>query len=286
MKNYLPFTYDKKNSVDKKKSTNPKILLIAYSKEMRQFIKSELYTKFDMIEANDGIEGWEYMQNNLIDIVISDVMMTEVDGIQFCKKIKNNINTCHIPFIIITTKSSLVDLIERMETSADAFVFKPFNPKTLLFKVEKLIEQKKTLKDKFSKSLNFEAKEMVLISADERLMQKAVNLVKDNISNPELTIEDLGSELGMSRVHTYRKIKALTNMTPSEFIRTIRIKQASYLLSQNKINISEVAYAVGFRSHQYFTKCFQDYFRMSPSDYSQRIYNESINVDVKSVNIA
>jgi len=107
------------------------------------------------------------------------------------------------------------------------------------------------------------------MSADERFLQKAIDLVKENISNSNLNIEEMGTELGMSRVHLYRKLKALTNLTPSEFVRTIRLKQAAYLLSQNKINISEVAYAVGFSSHQYFTNCFQNYFNMSPTEYSQ-----------------
>jgi AraC-like DNA-binding protein len=121
---------------------------------------------------------------------------------------------------------------------------------------------------------------MTLTSSDERIVQKAINLVKENISNSGLKIEDLGSKLGMSRVHTYRKLKELTNLTPTEFIRTIRMKQAAYLLIQNKVNVSEIAYAVGFNSHQYFTNCFQNYFGMSPTDFCQRKHKESIGVAI------
>ena len=155
----------------------------------------------------------------VLGLIISDVMMPRMDGIQFCKKIKTDISTSHIPVILLT-------------------------------------------------------------SADERFLQKTINLVKDNISNTELNIEDMGTELGMSRVHLYRKLKALTNQTPSEFVRTIRLKQAAYLLTQNKINISEVAYAVGFSSHQYFTNCFQNYFSMSPTEYSHQNQEGTKVIDI------
>jgi len=153
----------------------------------------------------------------------------------------------------------------------------------LLVRIEKLIELRQNLLNKFSKSINFEAKEMTLTSADERFLQKAINLVKENISNSDLNIEEMGTELGMSRVHLYRKLKSLTNQTPSEFVRTIRLKQAAYLLSQNKINISEVAYAVGFSSHQYFTNCFQNFFNMSPTEYSQQHQSSNKPVDLDKI---
>jgi AraC-like DNA-binding protein len=187
-----------------------------------------------------------------------------------CKKIKTDIHTCHIPVILLTARTSVENRIEGLETGADSYIPKPFHPRHLLVRVEKLIELRQNLMNKFSKTVSFEAKEMTLTSADERFLQKAMNLVKENLSNSDLNIEDMGTELGMSRVHLYRKLKALTNQTPSEFVRTIRLKQAAYLLAQNKLNISEVAYAVGFSSHQYFTNCFQNYFNMSPTEYCQK----------------
>ena len=271
---------DKKTTKDKKNSKKYKILVVEDDHEIRSYIKSEFHDRYEMIEALDGMEGWEMAQSQMPDLIISDVMMPRLDGIQFCKKIKTDISTSHIPVILLTARTSIENRIEGLETGADSYIPKPFNPKHLMVRVEKLIELRQNLMAKFSKSINFEAKEMTLTSADERFLQKAINLVKDNISNSELNIEDMGSELGMSRVHLYRKLKALTNQTPSEFVRTIRLKQAAYLLSQNKINISEVAYAVGFSSHQYFTNCFQNYFKMSPTDYSQKNQEERKAVDM------
>ncbi|MDP4225419.1 MAG: DNA-binding response regulator, partial [Bacteroidota bacterium] len=189
---------------------------------------------------------------------------------QLCKKIKTNILTCHIPVILLTARTSIENRIEGLETGADSYIPKPFHPQHLRIRIEKLIELRQNLMAKFSKSISFEAKEMTITSADERFLQKAMDLVKANISNPNLNIEEMGNELGISRVHLYRKLKALTNQNPSEFVRIIRLKQAAYLLKQNKLNISEVAYAVGFNSHQYFTNCFQNYFGMSPTEYSNK----------------
>jgi signal transduction histidine kinase/ligand-binding sensor domain-containing protein/DNA-binding response OmpR family regulator len=262
---------DKKSKQKEKKiSKRYKILVVEDDHEIRSYIKSELNDFYDVIEAFDGADGYEMAQSQMPDLIVSDVMMPRMDGIQLCKKIKSDLSTSHIPVILLTARTSIESRIEGLEMGADSYIPKPFNPKHLLVRVEKLIELRESLLRKFSKSINFEAKEMTLTSADERFLQKAINLVKDNISNSDLNIEDMGSELGMSRVHLYRKLKALTNQTPSEFVRTIRLKQAAYLLAQNKINISEVAYAVGFSSHQYFTNCFQNYFNMSPTEYSHK----------------
>jgi YesN/AraC family two-component response regulator len=227
------------------------------------------------VEAVDGEEGLQMAQNEMPDLIISDIMMPKMDGIQFCKAIKTNLTTCHIPVILLTARTSVENRIEGLETGADSYIPKPFHPQHLRIRVKKLIELRQTLISKFSKTVGFEAKEMTLTSADERFLQKAIELVKENISNPNLNIEEMGTELGMSRVHLYRKLKALTNQTPSEFVRTIRLKQAAYLLAQNKANVSEIAYIVGFSSHQYFTNCFQNYFNMSPKEYSKKgIYTE------------
>ena len=247
-----------------------KILIVEDDFEVRNYIKTELMDNYEIYEAIDGIEGWNITKEKLPDLIISDVMMPRMDGIQFCKKVKTDVNTSHIPVILLTARTSIENRIEGLETGADSYIPKPFHPQHLKIRVEKLIELRTNLISKFSKTVSFEAKEMTLTSADERFLQKAINLVKENIANPDLNIEDMSSELGMSRVHLYRKLKALTNQTPSEFVRTIRLKQAAYLLSQNKINIFEVAFAVGFSSHQYFTNCFQNYFNMSPSEYGKK----------------
>jgi signal transduction histidine kinase/ligand-binding sensor domain-containing protein/DNA-binding response OmpR family regulator len=265
----------KANGHNNPSSKKAKVLVVEDDYEIRKYIKMELLDHYEILEASDGIEGWSIAHKSMPDLIISDIMMPRMDGIQFCKKIKTEISTSHIPVILLTARTSIENRIEGLETGADSYIPKPFHPKHLLVRVEKLIELRQNLIRKFSKSISFEAKEMTLTSADERFLQKAMDLVKKNLSNADLNIEEMGSELGMSRVHLYRKLKALTDQTPSEFVRTIRLKQAAYLLAQNKLNISEVAYTVGFNSHQYFTNCFQNYFNMSPTEYGQKNMLES-----------
>jgi signal transduction histidine kinase/CheY-like chemotaxis protein/AraC-like DNA-binding protein len=252
----------------KKTSKNYKILIVEDDHDVRNYLKSELGEFYDLYEANDGIEAWPIIKDKMPDLVISDVMMPRMDGIQLCKKIKTEVNTSHIPVILLTARTSIENRIEGLETGADSYIPKPFHPQHLKIRVEKLIELRQNLINKFSKSISFEASEVTLTSADEKFLQKAINLVKENIANPDLNIEDMSAELGMSRVHLYRKLKALTNQTPVEFVRTIRLKQAAYYLAQNKLNVSEIAYSVGFSSHQYFSNCFQNFFKMSPKEYS------------------
>jgi signal transduction histidine kinase/ligand-binding sensor domain-containing protein/DNA-binding response OmpR family regulator len=259
-----------KNLNDKKKLPKPTVLIVEDEFEIRTYIKSELLDQYNIIEAIDGEEGWRAAQKEMPDLIISDIMMPKMDGIELCKNIKTNLKTSHIPVILLTARTSIENRIEGIETGADSYIPKPFHPQHLLIRVEKLIELRRVLINKFSKSIGFEAKEMTLTTPDEKFLQKAMDLVKENISNTELNIEDMGSELGMSRAHLFRKLKALTNQNPSEFVRTIRLKQAAYLLSQKKISISEVAFSVGFSSHQYFSNCFQNYFGMSPTEYSQK----------------
>jgi signal transduction histidine kinase/ligand-binding sensor domain-containing protein/DNA-binding response OmpR family regulator len=257
----------------KKTNKHYKILIVEDDYDVRTYIKSELAESYDILEACDGMEGWNLAKEKMPDIIISDVMMPRLDGIQLCKKIKTEVNTSHIPVILLTARTSIENRLEGLEMGADSYIPKPFHPQHLKIRIEKLIELRQNLINKFSKSVSFEASEMTLTSADERFLERAITLVKENIANSELNIEDMSVELGMSRVHLYRKLKALTNQTPSEFVRTIRLKQSAYLLSQNKLNISEVAYAVGFSSHQYFTNCFQNYFNMSPTEYSLKEKN-------------
>ena len=252
----------------KKTHKSHKILVAEDDYDVRTYIKSELGEYYDIYEATDGVEAWAIIKDKMPDLVISDVMMPRMDRIQLCKKIKTEINTSHIPVILLTARTSIENRMEGLETGADSYIPKPFHPQHLKIRVEKLIELRQNLINKFSKSISFEASEVTLTSADEKFLQKAINLVKENIANPDLNIEDMSTELGMSRVHMYRKLKALTNQTPNEFVRTIRLKQAASYLAQNKLNVSEIAYSVGFSSHQYFSNCFQSYFKMSPKEYS------------------
>ena len=246
------------------------ILIIEDDIDILNYLEDELSEFYQIIKANNGTDGWKLAFDRIPDLIVSDIMMLGIDGLQLCKKVKSTIETSHIPVILLSARTMIEQEIEGLETGADEYIHKPFHPRLLKLKVDKIIEARETLKQQFAKNTSFTAKEMTVTSADEKFLQKAIDFVKENLADTELNIEKMSSALAISRVHLYRKLKAITNQNPTEFIRTIRLKQAAYLLSLGKLNVSEIAYSVGFNSHQYFTNSFQKYFNMSPTEYSQK----------------
>ena len=243
------------------------VLLIEDDIDILNYLEDELSVSYQILKANNGTDGWALAFEQVPDLIVSDIMMPGMDGLQLCIKVKSTIETSHIPVILLTAKTSVEHEIEGLETGADEYIHKPFHPRLLKLKVDKIIEAREILKQQFSKNTSFVAKEMTVTSADEKFLQKAIDFAKENLSDAELNIEKMSGAMNISRVHLYRKLKALTNQNPTEFIRTIRLKQAAYLLMQGKLNVSEIAYMVGFNSHQYFTNSFQKYFNMSPTEY-------------------
>jgi DNA-binding response OmpR family regulator/anti-sigma regulatory factor (Ser/Thr protein kinase) len=246
------------------------VLLIEDDQDILNYLEDELSIDYQILKATNGTDGWKLAYDRTPDLIVSDIMMPGLDGLELCKKIKTTIETSHIPVILLTAKTTLDQEIEGLETGADEYVHKPFHPRLLKLKVDKTIASREAIKHQFSKSASFTAKEMTVTSADEKFLQKAIDFVKENLENADLNIEQMSAALSISRGHLYRKLKAITNQNPTEFIRTIRLKQAAYLLSQGKLNVSEIAYLVGFNSHQYFTNSFQKYFNMSPKEYSRK----------------
>jgi len=246
------------------------ILLVEDDIDILNYLDDELSVDYQIIKANNGTDGWALAFEKIPDLIVSDIMMPGIDGLQLCKKVKSTIETSHIPVILLTAKTQVEHEIEGLESGADEYVHKPFHPRLLKLKIDKIIETRETLKQQFVKNTSFTAKEITVTSADEKFLQKAIDYVKDNLADSDLNIEKMSNVLNISRVHLYRKLKAITNQNPTEFIRTIRLKQAAYLLSLGKLNVSEIAYMVGFNSHQYFTNSFQKHFGMSPTEYSRR----------------
>lgn len=247
------------------------ILLVEDDLDILNYLHDELSADYQVIKANNGNDGWKLAFEKVPNLIICDIMMPGIDGLELCKRIKSTIETSHIPVIMLTAKTSVENEIEGLELGADEYLHKPFHPAVLKLKVDKIIESRELLKQQFAQNTSFVAKEMTVTSADELFLQKAIDYVKDNLADTDLNIEKLGKVLNISRVHLYRKLKAITNQNPTEFIRTIRLKQAAYLLSKDKLNVSEIAYMVGFNSHQYFTNSFQKYFNMSPTEYVKSI---------------
>ena len=260
-------------SQTEKSKKNFKILIVEDDFEIRNYIKSELIDEYEIEEAVNGMEGLKKAVDYQPDIVISDVMMPEMDGMTLCRMLKTDLQTCHIPIILLTAKTTIEQRIEGIETGADSYIPKPFHPQHLKTRIAKLIELRETLKTKFSTNLTFDVKDVVPTSPDEKFLRKAVDLVKENIIDSDFSIDYLSRQLGMSRSNLHRKLKALTNQSTSDFVRNIRLKQAAFLLCESKLNVSEVCYEVGFSSPSYFTSCFTAHFKMSPTEFVQRNKN-------------
>jgi DNA-binding response OmpR family regulator len=250
----------------------PIILLVEDNADLRSYIRSYLDQSYSIIEAEDGNKGLELATEHLPDLIISDVMMPELDGIEMCKRIKMDIRTSHIPLILLTAKASINDKIEGLDTGADDYLIKPFNPQELIIRVHNMIERQNKVREHFIKEMGLDmaqilASEIKVSSIDEQFLVRARLAVEENMSDPDFNVDLFGKLVNMSRTQVYRKLMALVNLPPSSFIRTIRLNRAASLIKQKSGNISEIAYSVGFNNLSYFTRCFQEYFGVLPSEF-------------------
>jgi YesN/AraC family two-component response regulator len=243
------------------------MLLVDDNSDVRYFIKSHFITNYQVLEAENGLEGWNIALKTIPDIIISDVMMPDMDGFEFCRKVRKDERTSHIPIILVTALGSREHEIEGLSHGADDYITKPFDLVILQTKVENILSVRQSLRQKYTSEMLLQPKNIILSSPDERFLQKAIEVIEKNISDPDLDIERFATEIGISRMQLYRKLDALTEMTVKEFVRNIRLKRAAQLLVQRRLNISEVAYAVGFKDLSHFRKCFKQEFGMSASDY-------------------
>ena len=249
-----------------------KILVVEDNAEVRSYIKSVFNGKYEVLEAQNGEEGLKVAEAGDPELVISDVMMPGMDGLALCKRLKEDVKTSHIPVILLTARTSMLFKVEGLENGADDYITKPFNARILELKVRNLIKSRELLQRNFSsnENLTIEPKKVTLTSADETFVQKALESIENNMTNSEYTVEDLGKEVGMSRMQLYRKLKALTGQSANEFIRSIRLKRAAQLLEQNQLTVAEVTYEVGFTDLQYFRNCFKKQFNINPSEYGKK----------------
>ncbi len=249
-------------------SLHSKIMLIVEdNSDVRQFIKGHFDTIYTIYEASNGEKGWEKALKLVPDIIISDILMPKLNGYDLCKKIKNDERTSHIPVILLTAMHSKEHELKGLTTGADDYITKPFDLSVLQAKVENILSIRESLKERYTDTVVLEPTNVVLSSPDERFLQKAMDVVEANISDGNLDIESFAKKVGVSRMQLYRKLHALTNMTVKEFIRHIRLKRAAQLLIQKKLNVSEVAYEVGFNDLSHFRKCFKQEFGMSATEY-------------------
>ena len=246
-----------------------RLVIVEDDEEIREFLKSELSSDYQVTTCPDGREGLSEVLHTIPDLVISDVMMPEMDGNTMCSKIKSNATTSHIPVIMLTAKSRDEDLLEGLEMGADAYIPKPFNMDILRRTIINLIHTHQMLQLKFGRNdqLEEQVDQIKVKSPDEQLLERVMKVINKNINNSDLSVDAIADEVGLSRVHLHRKMKELTGQTPHDFIRNIRLKQAANLLASHNMNITEVMYACGFNNAASFSTIFKKFYGMSPRDY-------------------
>ncbi|WP_242206090.1 hybrid sensor histidine kinase/response regulator transcription factor [Aestuariivivens insulae] len=255
----------------------PSILLVEDNIEVRKFIKDIFKKDFNIFEAKNGKKGIEIAQSNPIDLIISDVMMPVMDGIEMCNVLKSDIKTSHIPIILLTAKTSSKAQETGFKTGADIYITKPFDANILELQVNNLFSSRKHMILKYKKDVILTPKELTVTPADEEFLERAFHIVEENISSTGFNAQSFTDEIGMSRTLLYTKLKALTGQSLSEFIRTVRLKKAAQMIAQTEMNISEIAYEVGFSDLKYFRKSFKVLFNASPTEYrSKAKQSESI----------
>ena len=259
---------DAEEDIVEQSESKESILIIDDNKDIREYIKSMLADKYLVIEAENGNVGLRKALKYVPNVILCDVLMPEMDGLECCKRIKSEIQTSHIPVMLLTACALDEQRIEGFECGADSYVSKPFNSQLLLTRIKNLIANSQRLKQLFSEGHTVSKESVSEMEKD--FIDRFRSLLENNLSNSELSVEDLGEQMGLSRVQLYRKIKALTNYSPVELLRITRLKKASALLSTTDKTISEVTYEVGFTSPSYFTKCYKEYFGESPSDFLRR----------------
>lgn len=263
---------DSDNSHSKSKSRY-KLLIVEDDKDIKNYISDVLGRDYQIIEAENGRKGLELAIKELPDCVITDVMMPEMDGIEMCEKIKKNEKTSHIPVIILTAKTAIEQRVEGLQVGADSYIPKPFNIDHLRVRISKLIELRRVMKDKFEGKFEIKKEDINIKSSDEKFLEKLENIVKIKMAEPELSVETISQDIGISRSQLQRKLKQLTNQNPSDYIKTTRLRHAAFLLSTKNLTISEVTYATGFSSLSHFSNSFREFYGMSPSRYME-IHNK------------
>ncbi|WP_207434285.1 hybrid sensor histidine kinase/response regulator transcription factor [Sabulibacter ruber] len=266
----------KKGNTQAFTENKPLVLIAEDNEDFRFYLKDSLRPHFNILEASDGKEGWQKALAHLPDLIVSDLMMPEVDGMEFCKKIKADARTSQIPFVLLTAHASDEKKLKGLDVGANDYLTKPFNFDILLSRIRNLISQRELLQKVFEKKISVQASENEIVSLDDKLVQKAIKLVEDNLSNPDLSVEEMSRELGVSRVHLYKKLLAITGQSPVEFIRKIRLQHAAQYLEKSQLTVAEVAYKVGFNNRKYFTKYFKEEYNILPSHYAESLKEKEV----------
>lgn len=267
-------TLDTNDDID---STHPTILIVDDNADIRAYLSNILKPHYQVNEAADGQQGLNLANEIVPDLIVSDVMMPVMNGLEFCQRVKNGTATSHIPVILLTARALDEHQVEGYESGADAYITKPFSAEVLLARINNLLKNRRRLKNLFgnkeegkkeekSKEVENNEEEAKFTTQESAFLLKFRDFIEKNLADSDLSVETVGAELGLSRVQLYRKVKALTGLSPVELLRTARLQKGRQILETTGKSVSEVAYEVGFTAPSYFTKCFKDEFGISPSD--------------------
>jgi YesN/AraC family two-component response regulator len=246
------------------------ILIIEDNDELRNYLSMELQAQFTVLEAKDGVEGYEMAVERGPDLIISDVLMPLKTGVELCREIKSNIKTSHIPFILLTAKSMVDDQIAGISAGADVYITKPFSIRFLITHVNQIIDSRQKLYSRFSQDVYLLPGKVASNEIDQAFLQKAIDYIVENIQDSQLGVDSIAALFNLSRMQVYRKLKALTGKSVVEFIRMVRVKQALKLMETHKYTLSEIAFQTGFNSSSYFTRVFKEEFGKTPSEYLEQ----------------
>jgi signal transduction histidine kinase/ligand-binding sensor domain-containing protein/DNA-binding response OmpR family regulator len=253
------------------------VLLVEDNEDFRFYLKDNLRNKYKVIEATNGKEGWQKILFHHPQLVVTDISMPEMDGIELIKKLKSDKRTSHIPVILLTAITGQEQQIKGLETGANDYITKPFNFEVLNAKIKNLLELKSTMQSTYSKQIKVTTPEITIESSDEKLLTVIVNYLEKHLSDPQLSVENLSKHMGMSRSTLYTKLLEITGQTPVEYIRSFRLDKATVLLEKSNMTISEIAYQIGFATPNYFAKTFKSKFNMLPSEFIAKVRKANPN---------
>jgi DNA-binding response OmpR family regulator len=248
----------------------PALLIVEDNEDLNQFLMHYFQENFSVMSAFNGEQAVKLLENFAPDIIISDIMMPEMDGIEFCDYVKRNTLYSHIPVILLTAKTDVKYKIEGLEHGADAYIEKPFSVEHLDAQIHSLLENRQKLRETMASSPLTPIKSFGKNKADEAFLNRITEIIDAHITNVEFSVDDLAQEIAMSRSNLYRKLKGLSGLTPNDFIRLVRLKKAVKLMQEGETRINEICFMVGFNTSSYFAKCFKNQFGILPKDFVKK----------------
>jgi DNA-binding response OmpR family regulator len=265
--NYYPELTDNEIVTSVFSGKTPLVLFVEDNLDLRKYVSGQLSREYTILEAKNGQEGLNIALEKIPDLIITDIMMPEMDGISLTKSLREDDKTSHIPIILLTARDDGESKIKGFETGAEQYLVKPFEMEELFARINGLLTQRERLRQKFSREVTLQPQDVIVNNRDAQFLEKIMAIVEQNLMNENFSVEQLQKEIGMSRMQLHRKLTALTNQSASEFIRTIKLKRAAQILQQPGTQVAEAAYLSGFNNLSYFAKCFKEEFGVAPSAY-------------------